>query len=157
MQHAFEDDESKGDLDMITNLIQWIYQTQDIDKLEQMLELAMTTNEVPVSPEKDQIVEKIADDTKTDLSTSVTTPAVAGSMANMEVAVLKQKMEQQQKEIAKLEEEKKLQDEEITQLNQEIYKRNEEILRMQRNAPVSPIKGEGQQENTSKDLSYSLT
>ena len=107
MHHAFEDDESKGDLDMITNLIQWIYQTQDIDKLEQMLELAMKTNEVPVAPEKDQIVEKV-DDTKTDLSTSVTTPLVAGNQANIQVAMLNQKIEQQQKEIAKLEEEKKL-------------------------------------------------
>jgi len=34
MRDAFEGEESKGDLEMIQNLIVWIYQTQDVDKLE---------------------------------------------------------------------------------------------------------------------------
>lgn len=41
MKNAFEGEESKGDLDAISNLIVWIYQTEDVEKLEQMLNLAM--------------------------------------------------------------------------------------------------------------------
>ena len=37
MKDAFEGEESKGDLDMISSLIVWIYQTEDVEKLEQML------------------------------------------------------------------------------------------------------------------------
>lgn len=48
-------------------------------------------------------------------------------------------------------------DEEITQLRQDIYKLNETILQMQVNGPVSPIKGSAQPDDSSKDLSYSLT
>lgn len=44
MKDAFEGEESKGDLDAISNLIMWIYQTEDVDKLEQMLQLAMSSN-----------------------------------------------------------------------------------------------------------------
>ena len=80
MKDAFEGEESKGDLEMIHNLIMWIYQTQDLDKLEQMLQLAMTSNNELPSPEK--VSGQIEDDktTKdTTADTSVTTPAVGGS------------------------------------------------------------------------------
>jgi hypothetical protein len=53
MKDAFEGEESRGDLEMIQNLIMWIYQTQDVEKLEQMLQLAMTSNnELTASPTK---------------------------------------------------------------------------------------------------------
>jgi hypothetical protein len=34
MKDAFEGEESQGNLDLITNLVTWIYQTEDVDKLE---------------------------------------------------------------------------------------------------------------------------
>ena len=53
MKDAFEGEESRGDLEMIQNLIMWNYQTQDVEKLEQMLQLAMTSNnELTASPTK---------------------------------------------------------------------------------------------------------
>lgn len=85
MKDAFEGEESRGDLDAISNLIMWIYQTEDVEKLEQMLSLAMSagTNELPapVESKRDPAAadSEKKDDTTADLSTSVTTPLVPGS------------------------------------------------------------------------------
>lgn len=84
MKDAFEGEESRGDLDAISNLIMWIYQTEDVEKLEQMLNLAMSagTNELPapVESKNDPAADsEKKDDTTADLSTSVTTPLVPGS------------------------------------------------------------------------------
>jgi hypothetical protein len=59
----------------------WIYQTQDVEKLEQMLQLAMTsTTELPSPVKGDDEDEKTPTTAATaELSTSVTTPAVGGS------------------------------------------------------------------------------
>ena len=74
------------------------------------------------------------------------------------MTILNKKIEELQKEFTKVEEEKKLADEEISQLNQSIYKLNEQILEMQRNPPVSQIKGANNDNEVSKDTSsYSLT
>lgn len=74
------------------------------------------------------------------------------------MTILNKKIEELQKEFTKVEEEKKLGDEEISQLNQSIYKLNEQILEMQRNPPVSQIKGANNDNEVSKDTSsYSLT
>lgn len=160
MKDAFEGEESKGDVDMIQNLIMWIYQTEDVEKLEQMLNLAMSSNSVPPidqeAPEQEKKEETTAD-LSTSITPSITTPALGGSQANnFQVAMLNQKIEQLEKEKAKLDEEKKLADEEITQLNRDIYKLNEKILHMQMNdVSVSPIKGAGGA--GANDLSYSLT
>ena len=82
MKDAFEGEESKGDLDMISSLIVWIYQTEDVEKLEQMLQLAMasglTTSEAN-SPDKIPGPDQPSQDQITDLSTSVTTPALGGN------------------------------------------------------------------------------
>ena len=124
MKDAFEGEESKGDLDMISNLIVWIYQTDDVEKLEQMLQLAMTTGEIQ-SPDKLALPEPSRDEqTISDLSTSVTTPATpatGGNQANTyQIAMLNQKIEELQREKTQADEEKRLADEEITQLTKDI-------------------------------------
>jgi len=80
---------------------------------------------------------------------------LGGNQANnYQVAMLKQQLEDLQKEKALVDDEKKMADEEITQLTADIQKLNEKILQMQMSGSVSPIKGANNEH--SKDLSYSL-
>lgn len=161
MKIAFEGEETKGDLDAISNLIMWIYQTTDVEKLEQMLNLAMSAggNALPApadtkedKPEADKKDSKITDVPSTG---AANIPGSEGN--NIQVAVLNKQIEELFDKNNQLEEEKKLTDEEIAQLNQEIYKLNDKILQMQVSGTVStPTKGPGA-EDSSKDLSYSLT
>jgi hypothetical protein len=132
---TFEGEETKGDLDAISNLIMWIYQTNDVEKLEQMLNLAMSAggNALPApadakedKPEADKKDSKITDAPSTGAAANI--PGSEGN--NIQVPVLNKQIEELFDKNNQLEEEKKLTDEEIAQLNQEIYKLNDKILQM---------------------------
>ena len=98
MKDAFEGEESRGDLDCIQNLIMWIYQTEDVEKLEQMLNLAMSAATgakelvAPTQTKKEGTGNAVdtsvagesekRDETTADVSHSVATPLNPSNQAN---------------------------------------------------------------------------